>query len=70
MADWQEYEQEALAATASAPGIPELEEVRIAYLGRKAPLALALREVRDRESGMLLNGIRLRLEESVTGARA
>ena len=39
--------------------------MRIAYLGRKAPLALALREVRDRESGMLLNGIRLRLEESV-----
>ena len=35
------------------------------YLGRKSPLALALREVRDRESGMLLNGIRTRLEEAV-----
>ena len=70
MADWQEYEQEAVAATASAPGVPELEEVRVAYLGRKAPLALALREVRDRETGMLLNGIRTRLEEAVAGARA
>src|SRR5262249_49909720 len=65
MADWQEYEEEAAQATASAPGSPELEEVRIAYLGRKAPLALALREVRDRETGMLLNGIRTRLEETV-----
>jgi phenylalanyl-tRNA synthetase alpha chain len=34
----------------------------VRYLGRKSELALALREVRDRESGMLLNGIRQRLE--------
>ena len=32
--------------------------MRVAYLGRKSELALALREVRDRETGMLLNGIR------------
>ena len=31
----------------------------------RAPLALALREVRDRETGMLLNGIRQRLEAAV-----
>ena len=35
------------------------------YLGRKSALALALREVRDRETGMLLNGIRTRLEAAV-----
>ena len=40
------------------------------YLGRKSELALALREVRDRETGMLLNGIRQRLEAAVDGARA
>ena len=39
------------------------------YLGRKSDLALALREVRDRETGMLLNGIRRRLEEAFDDAR-
>src|SRR5207237_3297787 len=34
-------------------------------LGRKSELALGLREVRDRESGMLLNGIRQRLEAAL-----
>jgi phenylalanyl-tRNA synthetase alpha chain len=35
----------------------------VALLGRKSELKLALREVRDRESGTLLNGILARLEE-------
>ena len=35
------------------------------FLGRKSELAQALRGVRDRESGMLLNGIRARLEAAV-----
>jgi phenylalanyl-tRNA synthetase alpha chain len=65
MADWLEYEAEAVRAAVSAPGIPELEEVRVAYLGRKSPLALALREVRDRDTGILLNGIRTKLEGAV-----
>ena len=35
-----------------------LEEVRVRYLGRKSELKLALREVRDRETGMALNAVR------------
>ncbi|TML41840.1 MAG: phenylalanine--tRNA ligase subunit alpha, partial [Actinobacteria bacterium] len=41
------------------------EDARVRYLGRKSELAQALRGVRDRESGMLLNGIRERLEAAV-----
>src|SRR5262249_14233955 len=66
MTEWSEYEQEALQATEWASASDELEEIRVRFLGRKAPLALALREVRDRETGMLLNGVRTRLEEGVS----
>jgi phenylalanyl-tRNA synthetase alpha chain len=59
--DWAAYEQEALRAIAEG----ELEDARVRYLGRKSELAQALRGVRDRESGMLLNGIRTRLEAAV-----
>jgi phenylalanyl-tRNA synthetase alpha chain len=59
--DWAAYEQEALSAIADGA----LEEARVRYLGRKSELAQALRGVRDRESGMLLNGIRSRLEDAV-----
>ncbi|MGN6798600.1 MAG: hypothetical protein ACTHKS_10650 [Gaiellaceae bacterium] len=55
--DWAAYEQEALSAIAGGA----LEDARVKYLGRKSELAQALRGVRDRESGMLLNGIRARL---------
>ena len=68
MSNWQEYEQQAVDSGASARSGEELEEVRVAYLGRKSPLALALREVRDRETGMLLNGMRQRLEAVVEPA--
>jgi phenylalanyl-tRNA synthetase alpha chain len=60
--DWQEYEAEAQRAVAAAASRDELEDVRVRYVGRKSELAQALRGVRDRESGMLLNGIRERLE--------
>jgi phenylalanyl-tRNA synthetase alpha chain len=63
--DWQEYEAQATRAIADAATVAALEEARVQYLGRKSELALALREVRDRESGMLLNGIRERLEAAV-----
>ena len=63
--DWQEYEAQAGRAIEGAAAIAALEDVRVPYLGRKSELALALREVRDRESGMLLNGIRERLEAGV-----
>jgi phenylalanyl-tRNA synthetase alpha chain len=63
--DWEAYEREASAAVAAASGATELDEARVRYLGRKAELTQALRGVRDRESGMLLNGIRERLEAAV-----
>ena len=63
--DWEAYERVASAAVAAASGRTELEDARVRYLGRKSELAQALRGVRDRESGMLLNGIRERLEAAV-----
>ncbi|HET7745622.1 MAG TPA: phenylalanine--tRNA ligase subunit alpha [Gaiellaceae bacterium] len=56
---------EALAAVAAASSESEIERVRIEYLGRKSALKLALREVRDRETGMTLNALRERLEQAV-----
>jgi phenylalanyl-tRNA synthetase alpha chain len=66
--DWQQYEREAQASIGAAAG-DELEDARVRYLGRKSELAQALRAVRDRESGMLLNGIRGRLEVAVEARR-
>jgi phenylalanyl-tRNA synthetase alpha chain len=63
--DWEAYEREASAAVAAASSPVELDEARVRHLGRKSELARALRGVRDRETGMLLNGIRERLEAAV-----
>jgi len=63
--DWQAHEQEAHQAIAAATTPGELDDARVRYLGRKSELVQALRGVRDRESGMLLNGIRTRLEADV-----
>jgi phenylalanyl-tRNA synthetase alpha chain len=63
--NWEAHEEEAAAAVAAASSAAELEEARVRYLGRKSELAQALRRVRDREAGMLLNGIRQRLEAAV-----
>jgi phenylalanyl-tRNA synthetase alpha chain len=65
--DWPAYEEQALQATKNAGSETELEEARVRFLGRKSELAQSLRGVRDRESGMLLNGIRSRLEQAVDG---
>jgi len=62
-------ENEALEAISAAASPDEVEEVRIRYLGRKAELPQALREVRDRETGMTLNALRQRLEEALDGRR-
>ncbi len=56
-----------IAASAS---LPELDEKRVLYLGRKSELKLALREVRDRETGMRLNAARERLESAVDQRQA
>jgi phenylalanyl-tRNA synthetase alpha chain len=63
--DWQEHESEALQTIARATSADELDDARVHYLGRKSEVAQALRGVRDRESGMLLNGVRTRLEAAV-----
>jgi phenylalanyl-tRNA synthetase alpha chain len=63
--DWEAYEREASAAVPAASSPAELDDARVRYLGRKSELAQALRGVRDRETGMLLNGIRERLEAAV-----
>jgi phenylalanyl-tRNA synthetase alpha chain len=63
--DWEAYEREASAAVAAGSSRAEVEDARVRYLGRKSELTQALRGVRDRESGMLLNGIRERLESAV-----
>jgi phenylalanyl-tRNA synthetase alpha chain len=63
--DVQALEPEALSAIAAARSVEELDEARVRFLGRKSPLKLALREVRDRESGMALNAVRERLEAAV-----
>ncbi|HVR12937.1 MAG TPA: phenylalanine--tRNA ligase subunit alpha [Gaiellaceae bacterium] len=68
--NWQQYERDAHQAIAAASTAGELDDARVHYLGRKGDLAQALRAVRDRESGMLLNGIRARLESAVDARRA
>jgi phenylalanyl-tRNA synthetase alpha chain len=59
-------ETEALKAIAAASSAAELDEARVRYLGRKSALKLALREVRDRDSGLALNELREKLEAAVT----
>jgi phenylalanyl-tRNA synthetase alpha chain len=53
---------EALAALARAETRDEVTALRTRYLGRKSELKQALRSVRDRETGMLLNSVREQLE--------
>jgi len=60
-------EEKALAAVAAAGSVDDVERARIEYLGRKSELKLALREVRDRETGMTLNALRERLETAIDG---
>jgi phenylalanyl-tRNA synthetase alpha chain len=61
---------EALSAVSGSSTADELNEVRVRYLGRKSELKQALREVRDRESGMALNAARERIEEAVASRQA
>lgn len=63
-------ENEARTAIAAAADGDALEELRVRYLGRKSELKLALREVRDRESGMALNAARAAIEEALAGRGA
>jgi phenylalanyl-tRNA synthetase alpha chain len=68
--DVEALEAEAQNAIATASTRSELEAARVRYLGRHSRLKLALREVRDRETGMTLNALRERLEAAVEGREA
>jgi phenylalanyl-tRNA synthetase alpha chain len=67
--DAQALESEAASAISGSSTLTELEDARVRYLGRKSELAQALRDVRDRDTGMLLNPIRERLEGAVETRR-
>ena len=64
------YERDALEALKEASTSEEVESVSVAYLGRSSSLKLHLREVRDRETGMKLNAIRVAVEHAVAEKRA
>jgi phenylalanyl-tRNA synthetase alpha chain len=61
---------EAVAAISAAADDAALEELRVRYLGRKSELKLALREVRDRETGMALNAAREAIEAALAAREA
>jgi phenylalanyl-tRNA synthetase alpha chain len=63
--DAEALQREALRAIEAASTKAELEALRIRYLGRSSALKLALREVRDRETGMALNAAREAIETAV-----
>ena len=68
--DPQALENAALAAAEAATSVDGIEHVRVEFLGRKSDLKLALREVRDRETGMALNALRERLEAAIDAREA
>jgi len=68
--DAEALQREALSAIEAASTADELEELRLRYLGRSSELKLALREVRDRETGMALNAAREAIEEAVATRQA
>jgi phenylalanyl-tRNA synthetase alpha chain len=69
--DWdrETYARDAKQALAGASSVADVDRVSTTFLGRKSPLKLALREVRDRETGQALNAIREELEAAVAERR-
>jgi phenylalanyl-tRNA synthetase alpha chain len=63
--DAQALENEAKSAISSAQTVAELDEARVRYLGRKSELKQALRDVRDAQTGRVLNTLREGLEEAI-----
>jgi phenylalanyl-tRNA synthetase alpha chain len=68
--DAQALENEAQSAIASASTLAELDEARVRYLGRKSDLKQALREVRDAQTGRVLNTLRETLETTIAEREA
>jgi phenylalanyl-tRNA synthetase alpha chain len=67
--DVEALEREAQDAIEAASTLEELDAARVRFLGRKSELKQALRSVRDRETGMVLNALRERLEAAVEERR-
>ncbi|MEK6275433.1 MAG: phenylalanine--tRNA ligase subunit alpha [Actinomycetota bacterium] len=63
--DAEALQREALSAIEAASTAADLDELRVKYLGRRGDLKQALRQVRDRESGMALNAAREAIEAAV-----
>ena len=63
--DAEALQREALSAIEAAATAADLDELRVQYLGRRSDLKQALRQVRDRESGMALNAAREAIEAAV-----
>jgi phenylalanyl-tRNA synthetase alpha chain len=63
--DAQALENEAKSAISGAKTLDELDDARVRYLGRKSELKQALREVRDPETGRVLNTLREELERAI-----
>jgi phenylalanyl-tRNA synthetase alpha chain len=63
--DAKALENEARSAIEAAQTLAELDRARVRYLGRKSELKQALREVRDAETGSVLNTLREELERAV-----
>jgi phenylalanyl-tRNA synthetase alpha chain len=68
--DPRALENEARSAIAGASTLDELDAARVRYLGRKSELKQALRDVRDAETGRVLNTLREGLEEAAAARRA
>jgi phenylalanyl-tRNA synthetase alpha chain len=68
--DARALENEGKSAISGARTLAELDEVRVRYLGRKSELKQALREVRDAETGRVLNTLREELERAVAEREA
>jgi phenylalanyl-tRNA synthetase alpha chain len=68
--DAKTLETEARSAIAGASTLDDLDAVRVRYLGRKSELKQALRDVRDAETGSVLNTLREGLEVAVAARRA
>jgi len=68
--DWEAYAAEAEAAYRDATTSEELSDVSARYTGRRSPIRQALREIRDRDTGRLLNDVRRRLDNAETEAVA
>ena len=68
--DADKLEQEALSAIEEAGSLEHLEELRVRFLGRSSELKLALRQVRDRESGMRLNALRVNVEGALEAKKS